>query len=285
MTARTPTAIRPAVLDDIPEIRSIFVEHGNDGPIEGADVVGPYVRHLIEAGRSMVVDEGPRLAAFGATLSTGRGRHLTDLFVRTDRLGQGIGRRLLDAVFGDDWPRTTFASDDPRAMPLYIRAGMSPLATCLYLEGPAARVPAAGAGLTTEDADAAAVAALEREWTGIDRSVDHAFWATQADPDSFVVLEGGVPVAAGHARARQKSATRALDRLVIRPGVDPLGPVCAALARAARGGSVMATFLGPNRAVRPLLEAGFRIEDRDTFMASDPDLVDPDRLLPNPGML
>jgi hypothetical protein len=42
---------------------------------------------------------------------------------------------------------------------------------------------------------------------------------------------------------------------------------------------------GPNPAVRPLLEAGFRIEERDTYMASEPDLVDPARLLPNPGML
>jgi GNAT superfamily N-acetyltransferase len=285
VTAEGSATIRQATLDDVPEIRSIFVEHGNDGPVEGADVVGPYLRHLIEAGRSLVVDDGPGLAAFGATLLTGRGRHLTDLFVRRDRLGQGIGRPLLDAVFGDDWPRTTFASDDPRAMPLYIRAGMAPLTTCLYLDGPAARIPAMGAGLTTADADASTIADLEREWTGLDRSVDHAFWATQAQPDSFVILEAGEPVAAGHARARQKSASRAVDRLVIRPEVDPVGPVCAALTRAARGGTVMATFLGPNRAVRPLLEAGFRIEDRDTFMASEPDLVDPDRLLPNPGML
>jgi hypothetical protein len=34
-----------------------------------------------------------------------------------------------------------------------------------------------------------------------------------------------------------------------------------------------------------LLEAGFRLEARDTYMASEPDLLDPARLLPNPGML
>jgi hypothetical protein len=37
--------------------------------------------------------------------------------------------------------------------------------------------------------------------------------------------------------------------------------------------------------LRPLLEAGFRIDDRDTFMASEPDLLDPARLLPSGGML
>jgi hypothetical protein len=34
-----------------------------------------------------------------------------------------------------------------------------------------------------------------------------------------------------------------------------------------------------------LLEAGVRIVDHDQFMCSDPSLVDPARLLPNPGML
>jgi GNAT superfamily N-acetyltransferase len=119
--------IRPATLHDVPEIRSILAEHGNDGPHPTIDIVGPYVRHLVTTARALVADEGGRLTAFGATVATGHGRHLTDLFVRTDRLGQGIGRLLLDALFMDDWPRTTFASDDPRALPLYIRAGMAQL--------------------------------------------------------------------------------------------------------------------------------------------------------------
>ena len=42
---------------------------------------------------------------------------------------------------------------------------------------------------------------------------------------------------------------------------------------------------GPHPVLRPLLEAGLRIVDRDQFLASDPTLVDPVRLIPNPGML
>jgi hypothetical protein len=57
------------------------------------------------------------------------------------------------------------------------------------------------------------------------------------------------------------------------------------LARAGRDGEVMACLLGPHPALRPLLEAGIRIVDRDQFLASDPELVDPTRLIPNPGML
>jgi GNAT superfamily N-acetyltransferase len=139
--------IRPATLHDVPEIRSILAEHGNDGPHPTIDIVGPYVRHLVTTARALVADEGGRLTAFGATVATGHGRHLTDLFVRTDRLGQGIGRLLLDALFMDDWPRTTFASDDPRALPLYIRAGMAQL----HVHGERARPRRSGSPATPRD--------------------------------------------------------------------------------------------------------------------------------------
>jgi GNAT superfamily N-acetyltransferase len=279
-------SIREATVDDIREIRSILAEHGNDGPITTVDVVGPYIRHLVTTARALVVVDGGQVVAFGSAVDTGGGgRHLTDLFVRKDRVGHGIGRTLLDEVFAGTTRRTTFASDDPRAMPLYIRAGMSPLWPCLYLTGEAPTLADADRGLVAETADAARLAGLERDWTGVDRSVDHAFWATQAEADPFVIMDGGEIVAGGYGRARQKGPSRFLDRLVIRPGQDPLAPIYAALRRAARGGRIDAAIPGPNPAVRPLLEAGFRIDDRDTFMASGPDLVDPTRLLPNPGML
>jgi hypothetical protein len=34
-----------------------------------------------------------------------------------------------------------------------------------------------------------------------------------------------------------------------------------------------------------MLESGIRILDRDTFCATDPGLLDPVRILPNPGFL
>ena len=282
---RAAPPIRPATLDDVAEIRSILAEHGNDGPHPTIDIVGPYVRHLIVTARSLVADEGGRLAAFGAAVDTGRGRHLADLFVRTDRLGQGIGRPLLEALFANDWPRTTFASDDPRALPLYIRAGMAALWPSLYLIGDAARLPDSSHGMTAEPAEASRLASLEREWTGADRSIDHGFWATQAEADPFVIVDRGEVIAGGYGRARQKGPERALDRLVIRPGHDVVAPIFAALRRAARGRLVLACVLGPNPIVGPLLDAGFRIDARDTFMASEPDLIDPARLLTNAGML
>ena len=282
---RPAPTIRTATPDDIPAIRSILAAHGNDGPVVTVDIVGPYVAHLVGRHRAMVSESADGVVAFGAAVDAGVAVHLADLFVRPDLLGHGIGRPLLAAVFGEAARRTTFASDDPRALPLYVRAGMLPLCVSLYVEGASAALPAATAGMHLAAADPNELAGLELAWTGVDRSIDHAFWASQAEADSFVVTDRGGPVAIAHARARQASAVRVIDRLVVRPGADPVAPTLAALRRAGRGDAVMAVLMGPSPVLRALLDLGFQVTDRDQYMASEPGLVDPARLLPNPGML
>jgi hypothetical protein len=138
--------------------------------------------------------------------------------------------------------------------------------------------------LRTEPATAAQIAALETRWTGQDRGHDHAFWASQLHADSFIVLDAGEIVGGGHARARQASPVRALDRLVVHPDAEAVAVTISAVRRAGRDGRVLACVQGPNPVLRPLLEAGFRIADRDTYMANRADLTDPARLIPNPGM-
>jgi len=282
--ARLGGSIRPATHDDVPTIRTILAGHGSDGPIINGDVVGPYLAHLIDHGRALVSVADDELVGFAAAVETGRGRHLADLFVRLDRLGQGIGRPLLEAVFDGADDRTTFASDDPRALPLYVRAGMIPLWTSIYVEGAVASLADSPGALWMEAATAARVAEAERIWTGQDRRLDHSFWASQIDADPFVVLDGGEVVGAGHARARQASPVRALDRLVVHPDAEPVAVTLAAIRRAGREGSVLVCVQGPNPVLKPLLEMGFRIADRDTYLASRADLIDPTRLIPHPGM-
>ena len=278
--------IRPATHEDIPAIRAILAAHGNDGPIENADIVGPYVSHFIDHAIALVSEREGEVVAFGAAIETATSRHLADLFVRQDLLGQRIGGPLLGAVLAGAPRRTTFASEDPRAMPLYIRSGMRPLWPMLYLRGDGSRLPEPGHGPTIESADPGRLAELEREWTGIDRSTDHRHWGRTPDVDGFVVVgAGGSPLALGHARVRQTGTARILDRLIVRPGAGPVEPTLAAIRRAARGGPIVVAVPGPNPILSHLLEAGFRIEDHDTFMASEPGLVDPERMLPNSGML
>jgi GNAT superfamily N-acetyltransferase len=277
--------IRVAVPDDIPAIRSILTAHGNDGPVAAVDVVGPYVAHLVRHHRALVSSISDDVVAFGAVVDAGVAVHLADLFVRPHLLGRGIGRPLLTALFDDARFRTTFASDDPRALPLYVRAGMAPLWVCLYVEGAATSLPPTPATIDLQAAGPGRLAELELAWTGVDRATDHAFWASQGEADSFVVAADGEPVAIVHARARQAVPVRIVDRLLVRPGADPVAPTLAALRRAARGGSIQAFLQGPSPVLRVLLDLGFVVRDRDQFMASAPGLVDPARLIANPGML
>jgi GNAT superfamily N-acetyltransferase len=276
---------RPATIDDVPAIRGLLAAHGNDGPVTTVDIVGPYLRHCIRHGRAYVSLDRSGLVGYGATVDAGAATHLADLFVRPDRLGKGIGRPLLDTVFGDAGRRTTFASDDPRALPLYVRAGMTPLWPSLYLEGEPAGLPPMPSSIATDTADAATLSGLEGEWTGHPRSIDHDYWASLPGADSFVVTQAGQPVAVAHARARQVGDARTVDRLLVRPGADPVAPILTGILRAGRGGPVHVVIQGPSALLPVLLEHHFGIVDRDTFMASDPGLVDPSRLIANGGLL
>ena len=284
------STIRAAGPADVPAIRALLAAHGNDATVDTigtVDIVGPYLRHCLEHAKAAVTERDGQVVAYGAAIETGRGRHLADLFVRPDLLGQGLGRSLLEAVMKGATARTTFASDDPRALPIYARAGMTPLWLNLYVEGEAPGLPA-GRAPTVEPAAPDDLAALEFAWTGACRPADHRYWAALPEADEFVVRSaGGNPIALGYARARQVSSVRWIDRLVVRPDADPVSPILAALGYAdrGRGGTVGACLPGPNPALVPLLEARFRITDRDVYMASSPDLVDSARLLPDGGML
>src|SRR4029079_11525481 len=109
--------------------------------------------------------------------------------------------RAVEPLFGDAPARTTFASDDPRAMHLYVGLGMTPLWPNFYLDGRVERIHRP-AGLDVTDASPSEVAALETEWTGIDRSADHERWAARPGDRPFVVEAAGEPVGAGPSRPR-----------------------------------------------------------------------------------
>jgi hypothetical protein len=163
---------------------------------------------------------------------------------------------------------------------------MTPLWTNIYLDGDARELPEVAPRLRVRAALQGEGADLELAWDGADRTIDHAYWAAAPDGDAFVVEDELGPAAIGYAGARQVGMTRVLDRLLLRPGADPVTIATAGMRRAARDNPVLRVHvLGPNPLLPVLLTAGFRIMDRDQFLASDASLVDPARLLPNPGML
>ena len=288
--------IRLATPEDVPAIRAILAAHGNDEPLgrlRGPDIVGPYLRHLFAHHRAMVSElPGEEVVAFGALADVGLAWHLADLFVHPAHLGQGLGRELLDALYGERGPRTTFASDDPRALPLYVRAGMAARWVALYLRGGADEARRAAAdprarALEVVDGDPEQQAALELAWTGADRTRDHALWSAWPGADPFIVRDADGPVAVGYGRDRQIGpGARAVDRLVVRPGAEPVGPVLAAVARCmARGEMLDVTVPGPHPALPVLLELGVRIDDKDIYCAGPTDPIDPAYRLVNGGLL
>jgi hypothetical protein len=159
----------------------------------------------------------------------------------------------------------TFASGDPRALPLYARAGLRPLAPLLYLAG---RLDAAAAGvqrvrpadLAARDAAAAgrerapALALLERAGADGLATGDDAYAIVRPAPDGAWIG----PAAGGAAE---------LAALVA--------------AASAAHGAVQLALPGPHPALRGLLDAGLRITDRDTYMASRPGVHDLERYVPH----
>jgi len=287
--AHRPLTTRPATPADAPALEAINLAADSVPDAVAATPAMPgdqlaYLLSLIERGPVIVAEDGEVAVGFAAAVDTGRARHLADLFVRPERQGLGVGRRLLDEVFEDVWPRTTFASEDPKALPLYVRAGMGAYWPNLYLVGEPARLPPIQAGLTVAPAPLELVAVLESTWAGVDRRPELAYWASLPEVRPVVVRHGDRVVGTGLSRRRRSAPGRWVHQAVAAPDLEA-GPVLLALmADGLAGGPVGGACVpGPAAILAPLLEAGFRILDRDTFMASDPGVVDPTRELMDTG--
>ena len=133
-------------------------------------------------------------------------------------------------------------------------------------------------GCDAEQATAAQLATVEAGWIGNDRSADYAMWADREGARPTIVRQDGTVVAIVQSRARMRGDGRWIDRLVVAPTADPVASAVAAMRYAAEPGrEIGACVPGPNPALGALVMSGFRIVDGDTFMASEPDLVDPIR--------
>jgi GNAT superfamily N-acetyltransferase len=273
--------VRPAGPADLAEIA--LVSEANDEPVGDPDGPGSrYLDHLLRHGRLLVAEWDGTIVGFAGAIQLPMGRFLTDLFVDPASHSRGVGGALLGEILPEDGPRLTFSSSDPRALPLYVRAGLAPWWPLLYLAAPAgpAHLERSGAAdrLTVEPLDRAAAVELELALTGHDRSRDWALWTAVPGQRAFGVRDGRRRVAVGF------TAPPRLGRLVLAPEGDPVAIVLAALADAPGGALTGLAIPGPNPATRALLERGWRIEARDVHMASGPDLLDPTRLLPDESL-
>jgi GNAT superfamily N-acetyltransferase len=269
MTARA--AIRPATPADVPGIAAVLAANGE--PLEQPDVTGyPYLDFLLGRGRVAVAELAGVIVGFGSVVRVGDAAMVTDLFVDPRHHGRGIGSTLLTETLADQPLRMTFSSADPRALPAYVRAGMRPWWPNLYVRAdPAAvhRLPSSHS-ISAAPAGVDETAEVSRSLTGIDRRADFAFYASQAKAAGFVVRDGREIAGVGWTHHGPEGDGQELAHLL----VAWVG-----------NGSAWACVPGPNPALDALLQAGARIFDRDTFCTSDPGWLDPERILPNPGLL
>jgi GNAT superfamily N-acetyltransferase len=292
--------VRPARPGDFPAIAKVAVATGQDKEWAGSDPA--YLAYLLEHGTLLVAGRDGAITGFGATRLIGDGpaavSMLCDLFVDPGTHGRGCGRAILSQL----WPkgttprRMTFSSLHAHALPLYTRFGLDAWWPLLYLTGdvaavrapdgwtvaPAPAVEEGAAGRAAADVAVAEVAAAEQRWTGVDRSADHRAWAARPHGQPVRAFRHGELAAAGTAAG--DGAEYGLAHLAMAPDVPAGDAVLAMLASLkAPDGRGRVCLPAPHPAVRLLFEAGWRHEDSDVFMASDPGLLDPRRAVPNPG--
>ena len=89
----------------------------------------------------------------------------------------------------------------------------------------------------------------------------------------------GIPVLQGREEVKH---------LAVAPPADDADAAAAVLAVLAslepEGGEARAILPGPHSAVRALLASGWRVEEFDLFMATEPGLLDPRRAVPSSAL-
>jgi hypothetical protein len=245
--------------------------------------------HLLAYGNVVVGVSGGSVIGFGATRQLGAGSGgvsmLCDLFVDPRMHGGGCGRAMLARLWRSPRRRMTFTSLHAHALPLYAGFGLDAWWPLLYLRGrtDALAIPA---GWGTEAAAPAEVAALELAWTGVDRQDDHLAWAGRPGGASVLARHRGQVLAAGTVGGA--GGEYGVTHLTLAPpadGADAAAAVLAVLAGLeAQGGLARVCLPGPHPAVRAVLAAGWRVEEFDLFMATEPDLLDPRRAVPSPAL-
>lgn len=272
---------------DLDAVSAIAIATGQEESVD--DGFPGYVRHLIDHGTFLVAVRGNAVCGYGAAVLIGTGSQtvsmLADLFIDPREQGAGIGRAILTELWRDEPRRMTFSSLNARALPLYTSFGLDAWWPLLYLVGPVARL-GPQAGWSVSAAGAAEAAAIERDWTGCDRTADYELLTSRPGGAGLVASLNGRPVAVGAAGVTGSALS--LSHLTSDPAAtEPQAAeaVVAVLASLKPANGQARTYLpGPHPAVRPLLASGWKVTEFDLYMASAPELIDPRRSVPAPGL-
>jgi GNAT superfamily N-acetyltransferase len=198
--------VRRATRDDLPAeyevfrsaIGELFRRHSFDPPDPPYEAFAAYHAHLLDhdGERCVVAEQGRRVLGYAAAFGRGDAWFLASLFVRPDVQSRGVGRALLQAVWGDFARRLTMTdSIQPVSNGLYASRGLVPAAPVFTLAGRV--VDRARPGLEPAAPEAGALARLDAATYRFDRALDHGYWGRHATPTLW--LREGEPVAYSYA--------------------------------------------------------------------------------------
>ena len=247
-------------------------------------------------------DAPERPLAFASAVRRDSLWFLSMLFVRPGEQGNGLGTRLLEHLLPGDDAILATATDtaQPVSNALYARYGMVPRMPLLALVGrpqrydafgqlPSGVTPVPFASIAAGPPDggghrelAAAVDGLDRELAGFSHPQDHRFLRTEGRTGFLYRGPDGTPLGYGYAsEVGRVGPVTVRDEALVAP---VLGHLLSAVQP--RDASAVWVPGHADRAVVPLLEAGFRLDGFPVLLGWSRPFADFRRYLPiSPGLL
>jgi GNAT superfamily N-acetyltransferase len=249
--------------------------------------------HEVDTGELWLAELAGEAVGFAGLITRSGIGFLSEFFVDPRHQSGGIGRRLLARALSSGARRyCTLSSTDPRALALYVRAGLHPWWPHFLLTGVADRlgpIDASGARIQEARPDDPGIEEWDARISGRRRPEDHGFWRSDLGALPLWVERRGGVVGYGYVRPVRSPAEPA--SVVIGPIGSEAPADAAACAAAAvewgrgHGGVLYAAVPGPHPALPALLAAGFRITYVETFAASHADaFCDPQTYMPGAGL-
>ncbi len=273
------TIIRPATEAELPSVYEVFyqTELLNDPHFPSQGDIPPYLNHVLQTGLLYVAEEDGKIVAFAGAITRGNISFLTDLFVLPSSQSGKLGKTLLQTVLPqDNLIHCTLSSSDPRALALYIRAGMHPWWPhyALRLDKLTHTWPLPP-GMEIIEADPSDLALLswDTRISGRPRLQDLEFWVRDEKAIPLWFRRRGQIVGYGYVRFGVGAQSNPQACKIGPMGADTPDDATACVLAGVhwamqRSAEIHIDMPGPHHCLPILLEHGFHIKHFDTFVCS-----------------
>lgn len=273
------TTIRRASAADLEAVYDVFyaneVAGEPDPPPRGK--VSPGLWHELRSGEMYVAEREGRVVAFAGAYRRGAVTFLADLSVQPAEQSGRLGTLLLRQAMPAEAPiRATMSSTDPRALALYVRAGMQPRWPhfCLQASTPYPDpLPRFDLEIVEASPGDAELVRWDAEIGGRPRQADHEYWVREKRAVPLWFRRQGDRAGYGYVRLGA-GTLRHPDAVTIGPigaytPEDAVACVAAAVEWARPHAGVLCINVpGPHPSLSMLLAAHFHITYVETFLCT-----------------